>query len=110
MVKLSRPISLAGVTLTSLDLREPNLRDLRECGIDPATLLSTGTLVMTGKGGMTTEQVIKMAARLSGQSEAMIEECSSRDLLDIHDELLNFFSLAEEDSAGHETPTTSRDD
>ena len=106
-VKLSKPVSLAGVTLTSLDLREPTLRDLRECSIDPATLLSTGTLIMTGKGGLTTEQVVKLSARLSGQSEALIDECSARDLLEIHDALLDFFSLAEEDSAGPGTPTPS---
>jgi len=107
-IKLTTPIELGGVKRDTLELkREPNIGDLRACSIDPATIISIGTIVMTGKGGLSQEQLIKLASRLSGQSEQVIEEISSRDMLEVHDALLDFFSPAEENSAGQVTPSTS---
>ena len=102
-IKLSTPVSLGGNEISDLVFkREPNLGDLRACSIDPATILTIHMIIVTGKGGLSQDQLVQLSARLSGQSEKLIEEISARDLLAIHDTLIDFFSPAEEDSAGQQ--------
>ncbi len=103
-IPLSKPVELGGHKHTEIVFkREPNLGDLRECGIDPATILTIGSIIVTGRGGLSTEQLVRMTSRLSGQSENVVEMIAAKDMLAVHDAVIDFFT---EDEGGPQTPLT----
>jgi len=108
-IPLSTPVDIGGHVHTELVFkREPTFGDLRACAIEPSTILSINMILVTGKGGLTSDQIVLLASRLSGQGEAMLNGISARDMVDVHEALIDFFSPAEADSAGQESTATEK--
>lgn len=73
-IVLKYPVSIGTLTVTELKLRRMKAKDMR--GI--------------GANGASTDDVIRIAARLSGQLDKVIDELDVEDFMEVSSEVLSF--------------------
>lgn len=83
--ELSKPIKAHGEVLTKLELREPNGKDVRECGF----LLEFGK---GSKGSINAEVVASYIEILAGIPPSSVNDICARDMQLIGMELSRFFA------------------
>jgi hypothetical protein len=87
IVKLSKPITVAGEPVTELDLREPTVEDVTDIGY-PFSMIPTdnGTEIK-----LDVKAVLKYASRLAGVPPSSLKTISLGDLSNLQTMVMGFF-------------------
>ncbi len=88
IVQLSKPISAHGEEVTSLTLREPTGKDVKECGV-PFGIEGGGVVLQPAPAA-------KLISRLAGIPSSSVDALSAPDFLTLANTVIGFFSSSRE--------------
>jgi hypothetical protein len=87
IVKLSKPITVAGEPVVELDLREPTVEDVTDIGYPFLMIVNdNGTAIQ-----LQPKAVLKYAARLAGVPPSSLKTLSLGDLSNLQTAVMGFF-------------------